>query len=103
MNTISSFAYNFYLQNQAILKAFKTPADFIKGFNLSEENWKQFSDAASKDSININVASAKEKSSLSNHIKSSIARQIWRNEGYFEVMNTTDEGIKKALEILETN
>ena len=103
MNTISSFAYNFYLQNQAILKAFKTPADFIKGFNLSEENWKQFSDAASKDSININVASAKEKSSLSNHIKSSIARQIWRNEGYFEVMNTTDEVIKKALEILETN
>ena len=103
MNTISSFAYNFYLQNQAILKSFKTPADFIKGFNLSEENWKQFSDAASKDSININMASAKEKSSLSNNIKSSIARQIWRNEGYFEVMNTTDEGIKKALEILETN
>lgn len=102
-STISSFAYNFYLQNQALIKTFKSPADFIKGFSLSDENWKQFTDAAAKDSINISIVSAKEKSSLSNQIRSSIARQIWRNEGYFEVINTTDEGIKKALEIIETN
>lgn len=100
-STISSFAYNFYLQNLVVLKAFKTPADFIKGFNLSDENWKQFTDAAARDSINLNLASAKEKSSIFSQIKSSIARQLWRNEGYFEVMNTTDEGIRKALEILE--
>lgn len=102
-SSIGSFAYNFYLQNQALLKTFKTPSDFIKGFSLSDENWKQFTDAAAKDSINISMASAKEKASLSNQIKSSIARQIWRNEGYFEVINTTDEGIKKALEIMGTN
>ena len=49
------------------------------------------------------MASAKEKYTLSVHIKSSIARQIWRNEGYFEVMNTNDEAIKKAIEILGAN
>ncbi len=100
-NTISIFAYNFYLQNLALLKSFKTPNDFIKGFSLGDEHWKQFTQAALKDSINISMASAKERSSLSNQIKSSIARQIWRTEGYFEVMNTTDEGIKKALELME--
>jgi carboxyl-terminal processing protease len=100
-STIGGFAYNFYLQHKPLLNSFKTPNDFIKGFNLSDENWKQFTEAAARDSINISIASAKEKSSLATQIKSAIARQIWRTEGYFEVMNTSDEGIKKAIEIME--
>jgi len=101
-STISRFAYNFYLENQVLLKSFKTPRDFINGFNFSEADWKQFTDAASRDSVQINMASANEKASLTAQIKSSIARQIWRTEGYFEVMNTGDEAIKKAMEILGT-
>ena len=89
------------MQNLTLLKTFKTPNDFIKGFSLTEEHWKQFILAAARDSINIAQSTGKEKSDLTNHIKSSIARQLWRSEGYFEVMNTADEGIKKALEILE--
>jgi carboxyl-terminal processing protease len=101
-STISGFAYHFFLQNQALLKSFKTPNDFIKGFTLSENDWKQFTETAAKDSVYINVISAKEKTNLSNQIKSSIARQVWRIEGFFEVMNSNDETIKKALEILGT-
>ncbi len=98
--TIGSFAYNFYLQNQASLKTFKTPADFINHFSFTEENWNQFIQAAAKDSVNIAASPAKEKTELINRIKSSIARQVWRNEGFFEVLNTGDEAIKKAMEIL---
>jgi carboxyl-terminal processing protease len=97
---VSSFTYNFYLQNQALLKAFKTPQDFISGFTVSNEYWNQFLAAAQNDSVNITAISAKEKSGLSAQIKSAIARLIWRNEGYFEVMNTNDDAIKKALEII---
>jgi carboxyl-terminal processing protease len=99
-STISSFAYNFYLQNLALLKSFKTPGDFNKGFNLSEDDWKKFTEAAAKDSVNINTASAKERTSFINQIKSAVARQVWRTEGYFEVMNTNDEAVKKAMEII---
>ena len=98
--TIGNFGYNFYLQNLAKLKTFKSPDDFIKGFSLSEEDWKQFILAAAKDSINISSTPVKEKADLINLIKSSIARQLWRNEGFFEVMNTADDAIKKSLEIL---
>ena len=101
--TISSFAYNFYLQNQPSLKTFKTTHDFNNGFTVTEEYWKQFLAAAAKDSVNITAVSSKEKSGLSMQIKSYIARLIWRNEGYFEVMNTNDEAIKKAFEIIEKN
>lgn len=101
--TVNSFAYNFYLQNQASLKSFKAPQDFINGFTFTDENWKQFLDAAANDSINITTVSAKEKSGLSIQIKSYIARLIWRSEGFYESMNSTDEGIKKALEIIGKN
>lgn len=100
-STISGFAYNFYLQNQALLKPFKTPGDFIKGFTLSEDDWKRFTDAAAKDSVSVNNISAKEKTSLINQIKSAIARQVWRTAGYVEVMNTTDDAIQKALLMME--
>ena len=101
--TIQNFAYNFYLQNLSTLKSFRTPNDFLKGFLLTEEHWKQFILAASKDSINITETPIKEKTEITKSIKSAIARQLWRSEGFFEVMNVADEAIKKALELLEKN
>jgi len=99
-NTIGNFAYNFYLKNQASLKLFKTPGDFIKGFTFSEEYWNQFIQAAAKDSVNITGTNEKVKADLINRIRSSIARQLWRNEGYFETMNASDDAVLRSLEIL---
>ena len=55
---------------------------------------------ATKDSAHSEPTSAAEKTDFINRIKSSIARQLWRNEGFFEVINTSDEMIKKAIELL---
>lgn len=99
-NTIGNFAYNFYLQNQAMLKTFKTPNDYIKGFSFSEDHWKQFVQAASRDSVGLDTIHEKVKGEIINRIRSAIARQLWRNQGYFETINTSDEAIKRSLEIL---
>jgi carboxyl-terminal processing protease len=99
-NTINNFAYNFYLQNRVQLNNYKTPNDFVKGFVFTEENWKQFLQAAEKDTITLIAASPEEKQDIVNRLRSAIARQLWRNAGFFEVYNSTDAGIKKAMEIL---
>jgi len=99
---VGRYAYNFYLQNAALLKTFKTAADFANGFSISDEQWKLFVNTAAADSVNISTASARERSALTNQIRSSIARLLWRSEGFFEVMNKDDEAIKKALEIIGT-
>ena len=99
-NIIGNFAYHYYLQNLATLKTFKTPGDFAKGFIFSEDNWNGFVQAAAKDSVNIDSINEKVKADLVNRIRSSIARQLWRNEGFFETINTTDQAIKRSLEIL---
>jgi carboxyl-terminal processing protease len=97
---VSTFAYKFYLQNATQLKTYKAPNEFIKNFLFTDDNWKQFVITAAKDSITINNIAAKEKTDLVNRVKSSIARQIWRTEGMVEVLNTSDIGVKKALEVL---
>lgn len=59
--TVSSFSYHFYLQHTSGLKSYKTPADYIAAFSVTEDYWKQFVQAAAKDSINIAGISAREK------------------------------------------
>jgi carboxyl-terminal processing protease len=100
-NVPANFAYQFYLQNTTSLKNYKSPADFIKNFLFTEDNWKSFTATAAKDSVNIDTVSVKEKSDIINRIKSSIARQVWRTEGMVEVLNTDDTTIKKAIEVLQ--
>ncbi|MFZ1786577.1 MAG: S41 family peptidase [Ferruginibacter sp.] len=99
--TIGSFAYHYYLQNISQLKSFKTPEAFITGFNFNDNGWKQFIAAAAKDSVDLTKTGGSEKTGLINRIKSSIARHLWRNEGFFEVMNTMDNGVAKAMELLQ--
>ncbi len=99
--TIGNFAYRFYLQHLEQLKTYKNPADFIKGFSFTDEDWAAFSTTAAKDSVNLNAIPAKEKAAIINRIKSSIARQVWRTEGMVEVLNTDDNAIKKALELIQ--
>lgn len=96
--TIGDFAYKFYLKNQSKLLSYKAPSDYIRDFNFSDQDWSEFRAAAEKDNIYLTNLSGKEKTDLITRIKASIARQRWRNEGFYEMMNTQDDAIKKALQ-----
>ncbi|MEP7109088.1 MAG: S41 family peptidase [Ferruginibacter sp.] len=98
--TIGDFAYHFYLQELPQLSKYKTPADFSKNFPFTDENWKQFMTTSAKDSIILTNLNEKDKKDLVTRIKSSIARQIWRNEGFYEMINKEDTTVKKAIEVL---
>jgi carboxyl-terminal processing protease len=98
--SIGVFAYKYYLKNQNELKKYKDASDFTSNFNLADPDWEIFSQQVQKDSINVGSISEREKNELTARIKSSIARQLWRNQGYYQSMNTQDDVIKKAMKIL---
>jgi carboxyl-terminal processing protease len=54
-------------------------------------------DFARKDTIPLTAITPKDKTELLKRIQSLMARQIWRNEGYFEVANRHDSTILKAI------
>ncbi len=99
--TLSDFAYTYFLQNRDSFNLYKNVADFNARFVLSNANWKLFTDMAAKDSVTLDKISTKAKEEINNRIKASIARQVWRSEGFYETMNTKDDTIKKAMEILK--
>ncbi len=99
-STISDFSYLYYLRNTAALSQFKSPAEFKTGFTINEEYWSQFAEYAKKDSIPLSSISPAEKTAIINRLKVGLARQIWRTEGYYELLNTSDAAIQKSLEII---
>ncbi len=96
--TIGTFAYIFFQQNREMFKQYKQPKEFADNYTLSDEGWTYFSERAKKDSVNLDKISLIEKNAIIQRIKAGIARQIWRNEGYFETMNKQDATVKKAME-----
>lgn len=99
-STLTNFVYRHYVENQEKFRLFLTPADFDKGFFVDETLWKAFTAYAQKDNVSLNNLSPADKKMLERRIKGLLARQQWRNEGYYEVLNSADPVILKALEVL---
>ncbi|MBS1917282.1 MAG: S41 family peptidase [Bacteroidetes bacterium] len=100
-NTLSRFLYTYYIQNNSAFNNYKTPDDFNAQFHDEEKVWNNLVNYAAKDSINLKLVPGKDKEMFQKRLKALLARQIWRLEGYFEVANTNDEAVKKALEVIK--
>ena len=98
---INDFGYKYYLSNRKVKDDYKNALDFSRRFNMSPENWQIFTQLSLKDSISLFNINDSDRNYLVKALKASVARQLWRNEGYFEVYNSEDETIKKALEVLK--
>lgn len=96
--TLSSFVYHYYIDNRDYFKKFSNPQDFARQFNAGTKEWEALTDFARKDSIQLNSISPKAKAEFMPRLEALMARQIWRTEGFFEVMNPQDPMITKALE-----
>lgn len=98
--TLSNFVYSYYLEHRDQFKQYRTVDDFVKGFTQGEEIWKGLVPFAAKDSIELNRLTPAEKEIAQQRVRAMFARQLWRNEGFYEVYNLTDPVVKKALELM---
>lgn len=99
--TINDFVYKNYLANKNQFSVYKSPTDFQKNYVVDSNTWNNLNSYAVKDSVNLKLLGPKEKTNLTKQIKILTARQIWRNEGLFEVSNADDALVKKALEVVK--
>jgi carboxyl-terminal processing protease len=99
--TLDNFGYKYFKQKNTELSKYKNATQFVNEFTVSESDWAYFATLASKDSISLFNISAKEKAFLASNLKSAIARQLFKTEGYYESLNREDEGLKKALEVVK--
>ena len=74
---------------------------FAQNFTIKDAEWKYFEALAAKDSIALNKVTVKEREVIAQVLIASLARQLFRAEGYYETINSKDNFIKKALEIIK--
>jgi carboxyl-terminal processing protease len=95
---LNSFVYNYYLQHKSQVDQFTTAADYSQRFNMNDEMWTALVNYTAKDSFNFTKVNSKEKELLTLRLKALLARYKWRNSGFYQVLNSDDPVIKKALE-----
>ena len=98
---INHFAFQYVLENKNISSRYKTAIEFANTFELNDVILQQFNQSMLEDSIDIKQIKKEDQLIINQTIKTAIARQIWDKQGYFEALNSNDETVKKALEIIK--
>lgn len=98
--TLSNFIYTYWLRNKQQFEQFKNSEDLANKFKATEAEWNALKTFAAKDSIDITLLKPKDKADIMQRMPALIARQMWRTEGYYKVINRTDSFVQKALHLL---
>jgi carboxyl-terminal processing protease len=96
----NNFVYQYYIKHMDLWKQYKTPTDFSRQFRNTEAAWKELVSYAMKDSIYLDHVPVKDKVNVQERMKAYLARFKWRTQGFYQVMNATDDIVLKARESL---
>ncbi len=99
--TLNNFIYNYYITHKAALQNIKTAAQLRQQYGPGENDWQQLVAFAKRDDINLSGVTNTVKNDVLHKLPAYLARQMFRTEGYYEVINPDDAMIKKALQVLQ--
>lgn len=97
-NTLGRFAYRYFVSNRSAIAAYGSPREFNSRYRVDDGVIEQLRSFAAKDSLRISIPDAASKDRLRLRLKALLGRQQWRTEGYYEVLNSEDRMVRKALE-----
>jgi len=99
--TFNNFVYTWYLGHRQKIDGFPSVEAYTTEFNSGEAMWEPFINYASRDSVNLHVLNTAQKAALQKRLEAFLGRFRWRSNGYFQILNSEDGVIKKAIETLE--
>ena len=94
-----------YIENhrKELTGEYKNFEDFNKKFNISNDMLSALREMGDKEEVKFNEEQYQKSLPLiKTQLKALIARDLWDINEYFRVMNTTNESVQKALEILNS-
>ncbi len=99
---VNEFAFGYADRNRKKLKAFKSFDDFNKSFTITPEIFNDFVSIAQKNKAVKNDKQIKiSEEIIETQLKALIARNIWNNEGYYQVIQSRDNVLRKAVESMK--
>ena len=95
-----SFAFDFVSDKRT---KWNSPEEFNKSFNVTEDLLSKFVKYAEiNEHVLLNKSEfSRSKKLISQTLKAEIARQLWVEQGFIEVMNAFDSEVQKAIKVLK--
>jgi carboxyl-terminal processing protease len=96
---IGKFSYEYLDQNRKSITSIPSLKIYADAYQINETAYKQFVDFVIKNGITPPTAQENERSSkfIKLQIKALVARQIWRDQGYYAVIQKEDRALQLAI------
>jgi carboxyl-terminal processing protease len=99
---LNEFALVYADKNRSRLNNYKSVSAYEKDFRVDDALVNSLVDFAEKQKIKRDEKGLNTSRELiENELKALIARNIWRNDGFYPIYNKKDQTLNKALEVLE--
>jgi carboxyl-terminal processing protease len=99
---VSEFAYNYLDANRKIFNKYQSFDEFNKLFQINASVMNEFIAYGEKNGVKRDEAGLKVSSGIiRTQLKALIARQMYKNEGYYAIIHSIDKTLQKALEMVE--
>src|SRR5690606_17086175 len=95
----SRFIYKYYINNLPELKRYTSPSEFAEKFFTSEATIRSYYEHLRILGINFKELSDHDKEEMKFQVKAFLARQMFKLQGYYEVVNKRDKTINKAMNL----
>lgn len=99
---VNDYAFAYADKERAKLKLYKSFEDYNHSFSITDGLYNDFIEYAKKNKVAAPTSQTKvSKTILEVQLKALIARNIWGNDGYYPVIQSHDNVLKKALEYFD--
>ncbi len=96
-NTLTDFAYHYFVNNRTAFNLYVSPEKFNLAYLPGKTEWEALSVYAKKELIDISAVDTKGKQIILERFKALISRHMWRDRGYFIIVNQSDPMVAKAI------
>lgn len=103
LSLLQEFAYNYYAANKSNFSKYTTIAQFENGFTVDATLYAQFVKYSMEHGVNKESAAFTEKSRtyLSNKLKAYLAKQLFKNDGFYAIIAQDDKMVQRAMQELQ--
>jgi len=104
LGLITQYAYDYVDAHRAALLRYPSFSDFNTSFSVDDGLYARFVDYAVKNGAKREDSGIRTSSStIRMLLKAFIARQVWKNDGYYPVLNQDDPVIARSLELMRSD
>jgi len=101
--SFGKFIYTYYINNKNYFDQYKDAADFIARFTDTKTAWISLLEYAGLEGVNLYSVSEHDQWEVEKRIKTWMARQIWKMDGYYQVNNLYDPVVQRGYQEIRNN